>query len=74
MHHCMGTRPFLVIKSNDFFEALIFYKAAFGAEVMQLQKKRKRGDSIISEAVLKIGAQEYVISNNGSSQDSDLTS
>ncbi|KAK1354285.1 VOC domain-containing protein [Heracleum sosnowskyi] len=70
MPHCV-TRPSLVINSNNFSEALIFYEAAFGAEVIQFQKKRKMRDMIISESLLKIGAQTYSIF--GRSHDNDCT-
>lgn len=69
--HCSGTRPFLHIKTNVFSEALIFYEAAFGAEVVHIQKigekhptlkrKSRKEDTFISEAVLKIGSQTYAI-------------
>lgn len=63
--NCVALRPFLVLKCNDLCEAVIFYKTAFGAEVIQLPKKRKREeDTITSEAVLKIGGQTFLLNNS----------
>lgn len=63
MPRCFDAKLSLVINSKDFSEALGFYKAALGAEV-QFQNKRKRGDRIDPETVLKIGAQTYIIFNS----------
>ncbi|KAK1354301.1 hypothetical protein POM88_047557 [Heracleum sosnowskyi] len=66
---CMGIRPSLVIKSKDFNEALEFYEAAFGAEIITpLEKKRKREEIVTTQAELKIGGLTYAIFNDGMSE------